>query len=190
VQRLSNVILQRNKIKIKEFKNKKELAGCFRDFFEALNESYRDIYNFIPLTSPEIEYLVKGNLSLVRKELICVLVDEHDHIVGFSLSVPSLSWAFQKTDGKLFPFGWYSVLKAFRRSRLLNLVLTGVLPEWCTKGIHAIYHDKLNEIYLQQGFKYAISNPQLEGNIATRVWQKYESELIFRRRCFYKQLYS
>ncbi|MDR1346803.1 MAG: hypothetical protein LBK03_08930 [Bacteroidales bacterium] len=188
VQQLSNAIMQRNKVKIKEFKNKRELAGYFRNFFEALNESYRNIYNFIPLTSPEIEYLIKGNLSLVRKELICVLMDECDRIIGFSLSIPSLSRAFQKAGGKLFPFGWYSVLKAFRHSKLLNLVLTGVLPEWRTKGIHALYHNKLNEIYLQQGFKYAISNPQLEENVATRVWQKYDSELIFRRRCFCKKL--
>ena len=188
VRQLSDAIMQRNNIKIKEFKNKKELLCYFRDFFEALNESYRDIYNFIPLTPLEIDYLIKSNLKFIRKELICVLVDSRDHIVGFSLSLPSLSRAFQKADGKLFPFGWYPILKAFRHNKLLNLVLTGVLPEWRAKGIHALYHSKLNEIYLQQGFQYAISNPQLEENVAVRVWQKYESELLFRRRCFWKQL--
>ena len=96
--------------------------------------------------------------------------------------------AFQKANGSLFPFGWWHVLRALKKNKTIDLYLTGVLPEYIHTGIHAIYHQKLHENAIAKGYEYALTSQQLEDNIAARIWEKYDSELIFRRRCYKKRI--
>ena len=189
VKELNVQIAERFRVKVKKFKNRKELSDYAKKFFEALNDSFINVYNFIPLTTDEIDWLVKSNFSMIDKDLIVILADEHDEIVGFSLSVPSLSKAFRKADGKLFPFGWYHILKALKKNDTIDLYLTGVLPH-VNRGILALYHYQLHKNYIDKGYKLAIANQQLESNHAYRIWEKYDGKLISRRRCYVKLLFS
>ena len=188
IKNISKHISERYGIKTKVFNNKKEVAGYAKKFFEVLNESFINIYNFIPLTDSEIEYVIKNNFSVVDKDEIVVLVDENDHLVGFSLSVPSLNKAFRKANGKMFPFGWYHILKALKKNDTVDLYLNGVLPQWISRGIHALYHYQLHQNYLDKGYKYAITTQQSESSNSYRVWERYGGKVISRRRCYVKDL--
>ena len=188
IKSLSKHISERYGIKTKEFKHKKDVSGYARQFFEALNDSFVNVYNFIPLTDSEIEFLIKSNFSMVDKDLIGVLVDENDHVVGFSLSVPSLSKAFRKAKGKLFPFGWYHILKALKKNDTIDLYLTGVLQQWVNRGIHALYHYQLHQNSLDKGYKYAITTQQSESSNSYRIWERYGGKVISKRRCYVKEL--
>ena len=188
IKDLSQKISERYGIRTKKFKNKKDVSNYAKLFFETLNDSFKNIYNFIPLTNSEIEYVIKNNFSMVDKDLIVVLVDENDHLVGFSLSIPSMSNAFRKASGKLFPFGWYHILKAFRKNDTVDLYLNGVLPQWINRGIHALYHYQLHQNYLDKGYKYAITTQQSESSNSYRVWERYGAKIITKRRCYVKSL--
>ena len=190
IKNLSHQISDRYGIKTKVFRNKKEVFDYAKQFFEALNESFVNIYNFIPLTNSEIEYLVQSNFSMVDKDLIVVLVDKDDHIVGFSLSVPSLSNAFRKANGKLFPFGWYHILKALKKNDTVDLYLNGVLPQWVNRGIHVLYHYQVHQNFLDKGYQYAITTQQSESSQSYRIWEKYGGKVITQRRCYVKSLIS
>lgn len=188
IEKLSHLISERYKVKIKEVNSKKELLGLGVSFFKMINESFVKIYNFIPLTDKEIDYHIKQNFAFADKDLINLLIDEKDELIGFSFCLPSLSQAFRRANGKLFPFGWYAILKALRKNKMVNLYLTGVIPEWKNSGIHSLYHYQLNKTFIRKGYQYAITNPQLENNPANRIWEKYEAEIVFRRRCYVKPL--
>jgi hypothetical protein len=188
IKNLSHQISERYGIKTKIFKNKKEIFNYARQFFKALNDSFVNVYNFIPLTDSEIDFLIKANFSMVDKDLMMVLVDENDCVVGFCLSVPSTSKAFRKANGKLFPFGWYPVMKALKKNDTLDLYLTGVLPQWINRGIHALYHNQLHQNSLDKGFKYAITTQQSESSLSYRIWERYGGEIISKRRCYVKCL--
>jgi hypothetical protein len=186
IKELSHLVAQRYNVCMKEFKNKKELLKYTKDFFYALNKSFIRVYNFIPLTDDEIEYLIKNNFFIADKDLIGIIVGENDRVVGFSFSVPSLSKAFQKAHGKLFPWGWFHILKALKKNDTIDFYLTGVLPQW--RGINALYHYQLHKTCIKKGFKYGITNQQSESNQSHRIWKKYGGEIITRRRCYLKKL--
>ena len=188
IKNLSHHISGRYGIKTKEFKNKKDVFNYAKQIFEALNDSFVNIYNFIPLTDSEIEYLIKSNFSMVDKDLVVILVDEYDHVVGFSLSIPSLTKAFRKANGKLFPFGWYHILKALKKNDTIDLYLTGVLPQWINRGIHALYHCQLHQNALNRGYQYAITTQQSESSNSYRIWERYGGKVITKRRCYLKRL--
>lgn len=170
------------------FKNKKELKAVGAEFFKVINESYTSIYNFIPLTDEEIKWVIDENFSVADLDLVSVLENERNEIVGIAFCLPSLSKAFQKANGKLFPFGWFHILRALKKNRAVDMYLTAVIPEYAHTGIHAIYHQQLNEVFLAKGYEYAYTSQQLEDNIAARIWNKYDSELVARRRCYRKDI--
>jgi len=188
IKNVSHQISERYGIKTKKFNNKRDVSDYAKQFFEALNDSFVNVFNFIPLTYSEIEFLIESNFSMVDKDLIVILVDENDHVVGFSLSVPSLSKAFRKANGKLFPFGWYHILKALKKNDTIDLYLTGVLPQWVNRGIHALYHYQLHQNCLDKGYKYAITTQQSESSQSYRVWERYEGKVISKRRCYVKSI--
>ena len=67
------------------------------------------------------------------------IIENADHeIVGVGISMASLSRALQKAKGKLWPFGWFHLLKALRsKPEIVDLYLMGVLPEYQSKGVNA-----------------------------------------------------
>jgi hypothetical protein len=188
IKNVSEYLLQRYNIRLKKFTNKKELFEYGHQFFEALNKSFQDIYNFIPLTDTEMDYLIQTNFKFIDEKLISLVVDENNQIIGINLCVPALNKAFKKANGKLFPFGWYHILKAFRKNDTVDLYLTGVLPEWIPRGVHAVYHYELHTLFIERGYKYAVTNQQLENISANQVWEKYNGKIISRRRCYVKNI--
>ena len=88
---------------------------------------------------------------------------------------------------RLFPFGWYYLLKAllWKRPKMLDLLLVGVRPDYQNKGVNALLFTDLIPVYQQLGFEYAESNPELELNEKVQnQWQYFKTEQHKRRRCY------
>jgi GNAT superfamily N-acetyltransferase len=112
-------------------------------------------------------------------------------MVAFGITMPSLSRALQKSRGRIFPFGWYHLLKALRKNELADLYLVAVRPEYQGKGVNAILMHQMNQVYNRLGVKKAESNPELETNINVQgQWKYYERRQHKRRRIYIKHLQS
>lgn len=189
MERLNKLILEKYKLRIGHFKNSKEILPYGRKFFQTLNKSFVNLYGFVELTDAQIDMYVGKYLSFVRPDLVCLVFDEHDDIVAFGISMPSLSRAYQKAKGKLFPFGFIHLLRALRKTDEIDLYLNGVHPDWQKKGVASIYYAEMNKAYIRLGVKTAISNQQLENNTdAVGMWDNYEHEHYLRRRCYMKEI--
>jgi hypothetical protein len=187
VTKINNLIQEKYKVKVVEGLTKKELTKCYgAKLFQALNNSYTGLFGFVPLTNRQIDYYIKQYFPYLNLKMICFVVNENDDIIGFGISLPSLSQALKKSKGKLFPFGWVHLLKALKNYEKIDLLLTGVIPEWQNRGIHSLYHAVLNNNYIELGVKTAITNPQLESNEAHRIWLKYSNKILIRRRIYCK----
>jgi hypothetical protein len=127
--------------------------------------------------------------KLLKEELTCLVVDENDDIAAFGLCFPSLSEAFKKAKGNLFPFGWYHILKGYRKYNTIDLTLIGSNPDWASKGLSAIYHNHLATSFKEHNIAVAITNPQVDDNVAAiKVWESYDHEPYMRRRCWIKEI--
>jgi len=188
VERISDIICRKYQVSLKIFKKNKEILPYAHKFFYALTESFKGIYNFIPLTDEEIDYQTKKYFPLLRPDLLSIVTDKEDNVIGFALSMPSFTKAFRKAKGKMFPFGWYHIMKALKNYEIIDLYYNGVHPDWQSKGIPALYHQALNKTYIKRGARLGISTQQLETNLATKVWEKYDGRQHIRRRCFLKAI--
>ena len=113
-------------------------------------------------------------------------------MVGFGITFPSFSKALQKTcDGRLFPFGWWHVLKILKwhQTPVVDLLLIGVLPEYRSKGANALIFDDLIRQFQAYGFEWAETGPQMETNEGVlSQWQYLEAIIHRRHRCYRKLL--
>ena len=103
-----------------------------------------------------------------------------------------LSRALQKCrKGRLFPFGWWHILRAlkFHKTDTVDLLLVGILPEYRAKGANALLFNRLIPVYQKYGFKWGETNVEMETNEKVQgQWAYLENELHKRRRCFKKSL--
>ena len=104
--------------------------------------------------------------------------------------MPSMSRALQKSGGRLFPFGWYHLLKGLKgKNDRVDLLLVAVKPEFQSKGVNALLFTDLIPHYQRLGYKYAESNPEMETNNKVQSqWELFENRQHRRRRSFAKSL--
>lgn len=189
--RIGEIVKRKYGLKVVKCKSKKEVMPYARPLFETLNISYAPLYGFSPLTDKQIDYYIKMYIPMLRLDLLTLIVREEDNaVVGFGISIPSLSRALQKSKGQLWPFGWFHLLKALRsKPEIVDLYLMGVLPEYQSKGVNALLFNDLIPIYKSLGVVYAESNPELETNNAVQAqWDYFKREHHKTRRVFIQQL--
>jgi len=187
VERIAQIALERNKLKVLKFKKAKDLLRYAPEIFQVLNECYQDLHGFVSLTDKQIAMYIKQYFGFVIPEYIPVVVDEQDHVVAFGITMPSLSKAFQKAKGKLFPFGFIHILRAMRNNDRVDLYLTGVRPDYQDKGVNAIMMVEMNKVYIKNKIKKVESNPELETNSKVQAqWRFFEKRQHRRRRCYIK----
>lgn len=190
-QRIGEIVKKKYGLKTMKFKKTKEIWPYAQKIFETLNEAYAPLYGFAPLTQKQIDYYVKMYIPMIRLDLVTLIIrGEDDTVVGFGISLPSLSKAMQKAKGHLFPFGWIHLLKALKtKPKVIDLYLTGVLPEYQNKGVNALLFNDLIPVYIGLGVEYAESNPELASNNAVQAqWDYFKCEHHKTRRAFIKKL--
>ena len=186
---ISSRIMDRYKLHVADFDKLKKDRDMVRKFFKTYNECYDGtVYNFVPFTEAEIEEEIDMIIGQLDKRLCSVIMDSDNEVAAFGVAIPSLSTAMQKAKGRLFPFGWYHVLKAMNDFTHLDLMLEGAAPKWQNTGISAVFHGLMASQFQACGSKWALANPQIETNTAVNVWGRYAHELWLRRRCWIKRI--
>ena len=189
VARLNKLIMEKYHLRLVRVKHRKELIPYAWQFFHAINESFAGLYDFVPMTEKEIDVYIKEYFPFVNMDFVQFVVDDNDKLVGFGLSIPDLNEAYKKANGHLFPFGWYHILKAFRKFDTIDLLLNGVLPEWQKRGVHSIYYCDMNEAAIRYDVHTAYTNPQIIGNEAVKIWEtQYNTTPLMQRAVFGKSL--
>jgi GNAT superfamily N-acetyltransferase len=189
IQRIADIVQKKHHLTVVHATNIKKIKHYAVAIFELLNIAYKDLYGFVPLTRRQIDSYIKQYINMANPKLISLILDSNDQVAAFGLTFPSLSRAFQKAKGKLFPFGLYHILHALKHEKTVDLYLMAVRPEFQDKGVNALLFRELIQNYIDNKFEKAESNPELESNNRVQAqWKYFEHRQHKRRRCFIKHL--
>ena len=166
-----------------------------QQLFRIINATYKDLYGFSEMTEKQIHQTVKMFEPVLDVELMTFIEDwntpEH-RVIGAGITITSLAHALQKCRrGRLFPFGWWHVLRAlkFHKSDGIDLLLIGILPEYRSKGANALVFYDLIPYYNKYNYKWAETQVEMEDNKAVQgQWDLYEHENHKRRVCWRKKI--
>ena len=188
-KRPAQLIAMRYHLHQADISTKKKMVSYFPQCARVLNETYRNIHGFSELSKGQIDDLVKQFVPNLNTDFVSIILDEHDEVVAFGISIPSLSKAMQRCHGKLFPFGFRHILHALRHNDTVDLLLIGIADEYKNKGLNAMIFDRVSHAIHGYGIKYLESTRELEDNNSVQnMWNRFENRLHKRARCYIKEL--
>jgi GNAT superfamily N-acetyltransferase len=192
LKRISEIVMQKYNLQIKKYTSAKKLAADYgQEIFKLINEAFKPLFGYSELSQKQIDQYVKTYLPILDLKLISLITEADGRLIGVGISMPSMSRALQKAKGKLFPFGWWHLLKAlkWKKPKILDLMLVAIKPEYQGKGVNSLLFYDLLPIYIQEGYEYVETNVELESNSKVQQqWIYFERRQHKRRRCFKKAL--
>ncbi len=185
VLKFSKLIAEKHQLKTLEFKSKEEILPLVEPMFKLLDETYKNLSTYTPISDEQIQHYKEKYFGLINKDYIICVVDKEFNLVAFAITMPSYSKALQKSKGKLLPFGWWHFMNASRKNDRANFYLIGVHPEYQKRGVTAIIFKEIWNTFRKKGVKFLETNPELEENKNIQLlWQDYHPVNHKRRRTY------
>ena len=185
----ANIVQKRFNLHRPNIKKTKDGLKYADELFAILNESYNGLYGFSELTKKQIENLKKQFFSFIKPEYISLVLNKEDKLIAFGITVPSLAKALKKSNGKLFPFGYYRIWKALRKNDTVDLLLIGVKPEYQKKGVHAMVFEQIGQTFVDNKILFLETTREMENNNKVQqLWSDYNIRQHKRTRCYIKKL--
>lgn len=192
LKRIAEIVMKKYDLRIKKYTSSKKIAADYgQEIFKLINEAFKPLFGYSELSQKQIDQYVKMYLPILDLKLVSLITEADGQLIGVGISMPSLSRALQKAKGKMFPFGWWHLLKTlkFNKPKLLDLMLVAIKPEYQGKGINSLLFYDLLPIYIEEGYEYVETNVELESNEKVQQqWIYFERRQHKRRRCFKKKL--
>ncbi|HLA07800.1 MAG TPA: hypothetical protein VJ022_10180 [Anaerolineales bacterium] len=151
IHQLAERLAGRRGLRILRCTTRNDLRALVKHLKELYNNSLVGTEGTAPLTDEEVDAMANQLIWLADPKLVKLVMKE-DKAVGFLLAYPDISAALQKTRGRLFPFGWLTLLLELRRTDWININGAGLLPEYRGSGGTAILYSEM--------FKSVSGNPR------------------------------
>lgn len=185
VIKFNELVKEKYKLKVLNFRTKNEILPYIDPMFRLLDETYKNLSTYTPITEEQIKTYKEKYFPFINKDYIICIVDEQNNLISFAITMPSYSRALQKSNGKLFPFGWWYFLQAGKKNDRANFYLIGIHPEYQRRGVTSIIFKEIFDRFRKKGVKHLETNPELEENKAIQLlWQDYNPVNHKRRRTY------
>lgn len=189
VKKFSRIIRQRYGLSVVRFKNKKEILPYVDEMFGLLNSTYNTLQTFVPVQQYQIDYYKEKYFTFIHPDYITCIKDEHDKLIAFSVVMPSFNKALKKANGRVFPFGWWYIIRAQKKAKTAAFYLIGIDPEYQGKGVTAIVFEEMQQLFNSKGIEIVETNPELKENTAVQLlWKDYSPVQHKERSTFRKEL--
>lgn len=192
--RLTDIVLDRYNLHVAKFTHSKNAEARIyaRKLFHLVNESFAPLYGYSAFSDKQIEDFSRRYVPLLDKRLAVFVLDKDENMVAGTLAMFSIARALQKAKGRLFPLGWWHILKAlkWKHPSTLEMLFVAVKPEYQNKGVSAVPFALLTQWSKDAGITMGESNPELEDNIKVQSQWNYfrDVEIVRKRAVFYKEL--
>lgn len=187
-KRVLSRIENRSDYRIIEFRKKKDMKPYIIDILQLMNETYSNIYGFVPLTDQEKQELARRYMPILDPRFIKVFAI-NEKLAGFIIAMPDIAPGLMKARGRLFPFGFIHILRAVRRSNNLLMLLGAVREEYRGLGIDAIMGVKILESATRSRMTTMDSHLILENNRRMRAeYERIGGRVVKRYRIYQKDL--
>lgn len=171
-----------------EFETKKGLRPYIVPALEVMNETFMEIYGFVPLTDKEKTEFANRYLQILDPKFIKV-VEKDGSLIGFAVGMPDVSAGIKACNGRLLPFGILKVLKEMKKSKKLLMMLGGIKKEYRGKGIDVLMGVKILESGIKAKMELLDSHLVLEDNIRMRAeYERVGCKVVKKYRIYQKDL--
>lgn len=184
--RIADWVRKRHGFWVKTFHSKGEMRRWAHHIGPIYREAFSQWPAYYPPTDAEIATVADRLISTADPRMI-KLVMKDDEVIGFLLAYHDLSAGLQKARGRLWPLGWYYLLRARRRTKWANLNGVGVLPQYQGLGANAILYTEIAKTLVEFDFDHAEVVQVGEDNFKSRSDQEAVGVTWYKRHRNYRR---
>jgi GNAT superfamily N-acetyltransferase len=174
--------------KIIEFHSKKELKPYLFPILELMNQTFLEIYGFVPFNDYEKKEFIARYMMILDPKFIKV-VESKNGLIGFAGGIRDISEGVKKAGGKILPFGIFRILRESKRSKKLLMMLGGVKADYRGKGIDVLMAIKLLQTCIEHNVELIDLHLILEDNYKMRAeCERIGARVIKKFRIYQKDL--
>jgi hypothetical protein len=188
VERITQRVMERGGLKIKHFRNKRDLLNWAPRIGKAYNNAFVNNWEYYPLTQREIDFVVANIMTIADHRLIKIITHGED-VVGFLFAFHDVSAALQRARGRLFPFGLIDILLELKRTDTVAVNGMGILPEFQGHGGNAILYSEMGHTLI--GFKQFVhvemtqvaeTTEQMRADLKNLNGVEYKNHRVYRKK--------
>ena len=138
-----------------------------RSFLEIYNLSLQQTWGYVPMSEAEIDHQSKGLRRLIVPELTSI-AEIDGQPVGAGFGLLDFNQIIKQINGRLFPLGWWKLLRGKRKIDRLRLISTNVLPEYQKWGLGLVTLARILPDAVAYGIKVGEFSWVLESNSLSR----------------------
>ena len=148
IHELAARIRDRRGLSIARFQTRRELRKMLEHLKTLYNGALEGTGGGTPITDEEIRIMAGQILWFADPKLIKIVM-KGERPVGFLLAYPDISAGLQKTKGRLFPFGWITILRELKTTDWININGAGMIEEYRGLGGTAILYSEIKKSSLE-----------------------------------------
>jgi len=118
------------------------------------NRSFTNVWGFVPLTRDEFRHRAESFRAFYRPDLV-LFAEREGRPVGFALTLPDANEVLGPLRGRLWPFGWWRLMKGIPKIRAGRFILIGVDPDETGHGAAFELSYRMMEAVIRAGFTRA-----------------------------------
>lgn len=138
IGRFAELIGRRENVTIRNF-DRRDFRREVERVMAIYNQAWEDNWGFVPMTDAELEHMAKALKPLLEPRLVA-FAEVDGEPIGFSLVVPDVNPLIKRIDGRLLPFGFWTLMRGVRRTPGIRLMAMGVVRAFHRKGIDSLLY--------------------------------------------------
>lgn len=180
--------LSRSNIVLRQI-NLKDFANEARKIKEVYNKAWDKNLGFVPMTDDEFDYTAK-ELKMIVDPKYCILAERGEEIVGFALGIPNINEILIRIKrGRLLPFGIFKLIFGLKRTKMIRVLMLGVLEGYRKLGIEACLYGRIIKNAAPSGIEGAECSWMLDDNyMMNHAIEQMNAEFYKRYRLFEKSI--
>jgi GNAT superfamily N-acetyltransferase len=142
IHQLADWVKQRRGLRVVSFRSKRELRAVVPKIKQVYNETLGAMERNSPLTEEEIDAVADRMMTVAEPGLIKIVMRD-DEMIGFLFAFPDLSAAIQRCKGRLWPTGWFWLLREYKRTSWVDLNGMAVVPKYQGLGATLVLYSEM-----------------------------------------------
>jgi GNAT superfamily N-acetyltransferase len=148
-------------IDMKQFRQEVDLLKA------VYNEAWERNWGFVPMTDAEFEHLAADLKPVIDPDLVLLAFIEGE-LAGFSLALPDVNQVLVRMNGRLFPSGWFKLMRGLKRIDRVRVIALGVREEYRRLGLGSLFYSESMRVGLEKGYRAGEASWILEDNLDMR----------------------
>jgi Acetyltransferase (GNAT) domain len=165
IRRVAEIVRKSTGVVVRQV-NFADYAAEIRRAMDIYNAAWTRNWGFVPLTEAEFTHAARQLRPLLERQPQGTMVAEVDgRPVAFCLALLDINQALARVrDGRLFPFGFWRLLRGLKRIDQARIMALGILPEFRHRGVDALLYFELLSLGERLGLRRGEMGWTLEDN--------------------------